>query len=155
MAGSDKHQEQLERLVDELLRDQPLRHAPNTLEAHVFAEIARRAALPWWRKSFTHWPLLARVAFLIASYGFVRLTLLGAMSVVDALRSEPVTQILTPAQTRLHAALSLLSVAREAGDLVVHAIPLPILYGIAAIGVALYVTLFGIGAAAYRTLHTR
>ena len=97
MAGSDKHQEQLERLVDELLRDQPLRHAPNTLEAHVFAEIARRAALPWWRKSFTHWPLLARVAFLIASYGFVRLTLLGAMSVVDALRSEPVTEILTPA----------------------------------------------------------
>jgi hypothetical protein len=155
MTGSDKHQEQLERLVHEVLRDQPLRHAPNTLEARVFAEMARRAALPWWRKSFTHWPMLARVAFLIASYGFVRLALWGAMSVVDALRSEPVTEVLTPAHTQLHAAMSLLSAAHEAGDLVIRAIPFPWLYGIAAIGVVLYVTLFGIGAAAYRTLHSR
>ena len=58
-------EEELERLVDRALHDLPLRRAPHTLESRVFAELERRAALPWWRRSFAHWPLPARSAFLV------------------------------------------------------------------------------------------
>jgi len=49
--------------IGRLLRQLPDRRAPAGLEARVLAEIARRAALPWWRTSFTHWPAAARVSF--------------------------------------------------------------------------------------------
>ena len=72
--------EKLESFVDQLVRGQPLRRAPATLEARVLAQLAlQHAPIPWWCRGFTHWPLTARVAFLIASYGFVRLAIAGVM----------------------------------------------------------------------------
>lgn len=53
----------LERLLDRTLRGLPVRRAPATLESRVLAELARRAALPWWRRSFVHWPQAARAVF--------------------------------------------------------------------------------------------
>ena len=50
-----------------MLRNLPDRKAPAGLEARVLAEISRRAALPWWRKSFAHWPVAVRLGFLILS----------------------------------------------------------------------------------------
>jgi hypothetical protein len=64
--------EQLERFIDKALRDQPLQRAPSDLQSKVMAAIAHRATTPWWRSSFAHWPMAARVLFLAASAVFAR-----------------------------------------------------------------------------------
>src|ERR1700738_3597831 len=77
----------LERLLDRALRELPLRRAPLTLESRVFGELQRRAALPWWRRSFAHWPLLARAAFLVICGVLIRLAFLGGATAVAGVRS--------------------------------------------------------------------
>jgi hypothetical protein len=57
----------LEQLVDRALRDQPTPSAPRSLSLRVLAEIERRAALPWWQRSYTHWPLPVRAGFVALS----------------------------------------------------------------------------------------
>ena len=59
--------ERLEQLTTAALRELPLRRAPRTLEARVFAELERRAAQPWWQSSYTQWPMLMRLLFVLAS----------------------------------------------------------------------------------------
>jgi hypothetical protein len=132
-----------ERLLDRTLRELPLRRAPLTLEARVYGEIARRAALPWWRLSFVHWPLLARAAFMVICGVLIRVAFVGGASAIAALRS--------------------LSWAREVGEIMVSAGNLAALlarispphwvYGGIAVCAVLYAVLFGLGAAVYRTLY--
>jgi len=64
---NDPDHQPLETRMTRLLRQLPDRRAPAGLEARVLAEISRRAALPWWRTSFAHWPLAARLAFFVAA----------------------------------------------------------------------------------------
>jgi len=59
--------EELEHLIDRELRRLPDRPAPGTLMPRVMQAIAARQATPWWQKSFVHWPLPARLAFLTGS----------------------------------------------------------------------------------------
>jgi hypothetical protein len=148
-----QHQDKLERLIDHALREQPLRHAPLGLESRILAEIERRTALPWYRKSFGHWPLAARVGFLVASYGFVRIALLMVMAVTEAAGPGRFAADLSPSITWLHSAASILSTIGATGAFVIGAIPTSWLYGGIAFGVALYGALFGLGAIAYRALY--
>ena len=161
-----KDPEKLELFVDGVLRKQPLRRAPPALEARVLARLqaplldqsagelrAVRNDAPWWRRGFAHWPLVARVAFLLASYGFVRIALAGVMYLVAAVRSGEVAGAASPTMTWLHVAGSVLAAATDAVTSVAGAIPPYWLYGAAALGVAFYVALFGLGTVAYRTLY--
>jgi hypothetical protein len=59
--------EELEHLIDRELRRLPELPAPATLMPRVMQAIAARQAVPWWRKSFIHWPVSARLAFLAGS----------------------------------------------------------------------------------------
>ena len=61
MSSRDQTDEKLERLVSQVLRDQPLRRAPASLEARVLGELAARARLPWWRRGIASWPAAVRV----------------------------------------------------------------------------------------------
>ena len=61
MSSRDQTEEKLERLVGQVLRDQPLRRAPASLEARVFGELAARSRLPWWRRGVASWPATVRV----------------------------------------------------------------------------------------------
>jgi hypothetical protein len=152
-------------LVDRLLREQPARRAPSSLQARVLAELNSRAAgelstgtvahlaRPWWRKGFAHWPLSARAAFLIASGGFVKLALLGVMSVTAWVRSEDVAATVTPAFSWLRALVFIVHTLASMTELVFRAIPVEWLYGAVGCGVALYAALFGLGAVAYRALY--
>jgi hypothetical protein len=143
--------ETLERLVDRALHDLPLRRAPGTLESRVFAELERRAALPWWRRSFAHWPLPARAGFLVICIFLVGFVFAGGATAMDGLRSLSDSGALS------------LSWAREAGVLMASAgnlltsltrvVPPGLLYGGLAVCAALYAVLFGLGAAVYRTLY--
>jgi hypothetical protein len=129
-------------LLAQTLRELPLRRAPATLESRVMGELERRAALPWWRRSFAHWPLAARCLFVVICASLV----LGALGG-------------TAAVANVHS----LSWLREAGGLLMSlgyvaallksaAVPSWIYGGIAVCAV-LYAVLFGLGAAVYRTLY--
>jgi hypothetical protein len=141
--ASNEPEDALARLLDRTLRGLPLRRAPATLEARVSGEIERRAALPWWRLSFVHWPLFARAAFLIVSVALIGAAFLGGASAIAAVHS--------------------LSWARDALELMVSAGNLAVLlarisppawiYGGVAVCTVLYAVLFGLGAAVYRTLY--
>jgi hypothetical protein len=143
--------ETLERAVDRALCELPPRRAPHTLESRVFAELERRAALPWWRHSFAHWPLPARAAFLVICIALIGFVFVGGAAAMDGLKS-----------LRDSGALSL-SWAREAGvlmasagnlsALLTRAVPPGLLYAGLAVCAALYAVLFGLGAAVYRTLY--
>lgn len=138
--------EQLERFVDKALRDQPLQRAPADLESKVMAAIAHRAATPWWRSSFAHWPMAARVSFLVASAVFVKLGLEAGALVIGPFDPVALGAMLFSKLAWIHA----LFVSIGA---VVRSLPSWWIYcGVTVIG-AFYLMLFGVSAAAYRTLY--
>jgi hypothetical protein len=144
------NEEKLERLAGRMLKQQPLRKAPGTLEARVFAALGQRAALPWWRESFLHWPIAARVAFLLASVGVVRLALLAVMWLVADSRSANV--VARPVSWYEHFS-SFFTTLASLGYTLLHAIPPHWLFIGIAVTATLYVALFALGATAYRTLY--
>ena len=143
--------EKLESFVDQLVRSQSLRRAPVSLEARVLAQLSlQQTPMPWWRKGFTQWPLAARVAFLIASYGFVRLSIAGVLSIIAFVGSR---EVAGTAISWVHLGVEALSATASMCSLILRTIPPSWLYGMAACGVALYALLFGLGTVAYRTLY--
>jgi len=134
--------EKLEQLIMGALAGLPLRRAPDALERRVLAELAQRAALPWWRRHFAQWPMAART-------GFVALcVLLAGLSVTSGLThlasqgwawARPVVGVMAAFGGVTSWALSLVP-------------PLYFYIGLG-LGGLLYLLLFGIGAFAYRTLY--
>lgn len=138
--------EQLERLVDRALRDQPLHHAPSDLESKVMAAIAHRAITPWWRSSFAHWPMAARVLFLVVSVGFVKLGLDAAAMVIGPLDPGARSAALFAELAWIHALFASLGT-------LLRSVPSWWLYCVVTVIGGLYLALFGISAVAYRTLY--
>jgi hypothetical protein len=145
MTGEHDRHNELERQLTRALKDQPLRRAPSTLEQRVLAQIEADAATARWRRGFVHWPLAARVAFLAASVGVVKLAFMITMWISTPLDS-PALPFDLPSQvawvqTLLVAAAS---VVRTVPSMWIHAGVFVLL--------AMYAALFGIGASAYRTV---
>jgi hypothetical protein len=145
----------LERFIHSALASLPDRRAPLSLEARVLAEIARRAALPWWRRSYAHWPVAARGAFLVGSASAAALLIAGLMSLA---RNAGATQAAGEVASRF----AWLGLVRETaatlaggGGSVFGAIPSLWIYGALAVFAACYATLIGVGAAAYETYFVR
>ncbi|MFL6617389.1 MAG: hypothetical protein ACJ8MH_02230 [Povalibacter sp.] len=140
----------LERFVDAALRDLPPRRAPSTLEMRVFAELQRRAELKWWQRSYAEWPALARILFVIACIAVGSALVRGFSWFFGGVESSAawsgVASEITPAAASVKATASALS-------FIAHSIPSLWVYGAVAVIAVLYATLFGIGAAAYRTLY--
>ena len=119
----------------------------------MLAQLAlQQASMPWWRQGFAHWPLAARAAFLIASYGFVRLAIAGVMSVIAFVGSR---DFAGTAVSWVHTGGEILSAVASLGSILVHTIPPTWLYGTAVFGFVLYALLFGLGTVAYRTLYVQ
>lgn len=143
MTERNKADLELERRVHRSLRALPQRRAPLSLEARVYQELSRLASLPWWRRSFAHWPGTARAAFLLISGGLCALTFIGSARLVTSL-------VLLRG---LGDSLAWLSTAVEALGSLARAIPSIWLYEGLAVAAMLYGFLFALGAAAYRTLY--
>ena len=146
-------EQKLERLIHATLRELPPQRAPDSLAARVLAELARRAALPWWRQSFVHWPLPARAVFVVASAAFAKV---GIMAAVWAMAGFDGTAFREAFSTQFAWVRAAASVGNAFGDfctVMLHSIPPLWLYGAAAVVGALYFTLFGLGTFAYRTLY--
>ncbi len=140
---TNESDEAMERLFDRTLHVLPLRRAPPTLESRVIRELDRRAALPWWRRSFVHWPLLARAGFFVICAALIRLAFLGGATAVTGVRSLSwVRDIggLTASAANLIAVLA-------------HIQPPAWAYAGIAVCAVLYAVLFGLGAAVYRALY--
>jgi hypothetical protein len=147
--------DRLETLVGRALREAPLRRAPPSLESRVLREIGRRAALPWWRRSFSRWPRPARVGFALTC-GSIIVAVLGAWpwteggALADAAAWSAGSWL-----PWARPALILVDVARQLDSALAGAIPPEWLYAALAAGVILYAALFGLGAAAYQTLYLK
>ena len=143
----------LEKLINETVRDLPLRRAPRSLEARVFAEIARRQALPWWQQSLSKWPAVVRWTFLIVSATLAAAMIVGC---VTLLRTGSFDAILQSLSGPVEFGRSVWAAGRALtglGQNLMELIPAPWFYGTLAGIALLYAMVFSIGAAAYRTLY--
>lgn len=148
MNKSSDPNDALEKLVADAVRDLPLRRAPRSLEARVLAEIERRSARSWWQSDFAQWPMAVRMLFIAACVAS-GVALARAASWLFGGSSTAISEVsseLTPAATSMKATVGALS-------LVAHSIPVHWIYGALIVMALMYATLFGIGAAAYRTLY--
>jgi len=156
MKLNSEDQVRLERLISAGLAAQPTIKAPPMLQTRVLAELARRAALPWWHRSFSHWPMSMRIAFMLTALAAVRLAL-SVTAWSDARHAAkqitaPVSGGLSWLQIAASVYSSVASLLHDVGATIVHTIPNLWLY--AAIGglIGTYLLLAGIGVTVYRTL---
>ena len=143
--------DRLERLLSSTVRTLPARRAPHTLESRVLEEVARRAAQPWWRRSFGHWPTVARAGFVAACGALVGITLLGGSWMPATIRSLQESGALPSAWLQEAAAITG-TLANLCASLVQAIPPLWLSLSLAAAAL-LYAFLFGLGVAAYRLLY--
>ena len=144
---------QLEQVVHRELRALPLRSAPRTLESRVLTAIEQRATVAWWHKSWSYWPTAIRAVFAAVATIF-------AGSLVAAcyafLGGADATAVATEATARLGIFMKLYHVGVwifDLGAAIFGSIPPLWLYGSLAFAATMYVALFGLGAASYRTLY--
>jgi hypothetical protein len=142
----------LERLIHRTLRELPPRPAPRSLEQRVLAELARRAALPWWRKSFAHWPVPARALLLVACVGTAKLALMAGVWAMAGFDTTQYREAFASQLGWVQAAVSVGHALFGWVDVVVRSIPPLWLYGGLAFAAAMYAALFGLGAVAYRAI---
>lgn len=144
--------EQLEQQIHAVLRDQPPRRAPLSLEARVLGEIARRQALPWWRKSIAYWPQSMRLGFIVLSSALVVGGLLGSMHLAGMLTAQTFAPVVDPVvggiATLRAAGVVLLDLVRPLAP----SISSQWLYAALAVIGASYALLVGLSATAYRML---
>jgi hypothetical protein len=147
--------EKLEAFIREALTDLPERRAPRTLEARVLAEIGRRSALPWWRRSYADWPAAARGAFFVTSAAAAAILVAGLLSIANSASGAAAAGEVA----RRFAWLGLVgdALAGVTGDFgaFFRGIPAPWLRGALAVAGACYATLIAVGAAVYRAFFAR
>jgi hypothetical protein len=144
----------LERRLHRLFRDLPPHRAPDSLEDRVLAVLAAREARPWWRRSYAHWPVPARAAFLGGSAVAAALVIVAS---VAALRGvAPVAAV--PVAEALDWWDRVQQAAAVLGGLVADRLPEVSnqwMQVTAAAVFAAYASLMGLGAVAYRLLRVR
>jgi hypothetical protein len=155
MSSRDQTDEKLDRLVSQVLRDQPLRRAPASLENRVLGELAARARLPWWRRGIASWPAAMRIPVLAGCA--VCVPVVWILSVWLAERLVAVTThpgVVQPIANVLDAGRAAAALGAVAAH-IIQSIPREwLLGGILATG-ALYAALFALLAAGYSLLWPR
>ena len=144
--------EPLEAAIHRVLRRLPDRKAPRGLEDRVFAELARRAALPWWRASFSHWPSSVRAAFFAGS---AVAALLLVWTVVTVCASNGASQVaggISESFSWLVLARDIIAAAETRLRIALSAMPTFWLLTAAGIVAFSYAALAAIGAATYRAV---
>ncbi len=155
MPDSRDPQEKLEQLVHRALRDLPARRAPRSLEQRVLAELAQRAALAWWHKSFAYWPMPARVAFIIASAGIVKVALMATVWAMAGFEPAQVQSAFAQPVAWMEGARAVVDAMTGFFAIMLRNIPPLWLYGGLAFIAAMYAALFGLGAAAYKAIRAQ
>ncbi len=141
---------QLERLIHGVLREQPTLRAPASLEARVLDAIERHS-LPWWRAGFAQWPLGAKAAMFAALVLVSKITLDVVMWLFS--NPTPVSHTVETTISRAKTTASLFTSLLEVGQSILNVIPAYWITLALVFAAGMYITLFVLGAAAYRTLY--
>jgi hypothetical protein len=142
---------QLERVIHSVLRDQPLRRAPASLEARVLARIQQQHAMAGRSMGFSRWPLAARIALLVALAVVAKFTLDAVVWVFST--PTPVTHTVENSVTWAKSTASLFSSLLTLAHSLFNVIPSTWIALGLAVAAGMYITLFVLGATAYRTLY--
>lgn len=155
MTRRNPAEERLERLVGQVLRKQPLRRAPASLEARVLGEIAARARLPWWRRGIASWPAAVRVPVIAGCAICVPLVWIASLRLAARLVSVATHPgIAGPIATLRDDWRAIVSLATVSAH-VVQAIPREWLLGGLVATATLYSALFALVAIGYSLLYPR
>lgn len=147
--------EELEKFIHQNLRSLPARRAPRSLEARVLAALEHQAVIPWYHKSWSFWPAAVLAAFLAIATGVTGAMVFGFYLVLNGVENSAAIAQITTRLGGITKVFSVVSwIAGFASDLIGRIPPLW-LYGGAAFVALMYVTFFGLGAAAYRTLYRK
>lgn len=144
--------EQLEQKIHALLREQPARKAPMSLEARVLGEIARRQALPWWHQSYAYWPNAVKLSFLVLATGVAGIAVLFSMQLLGVVSAESVTQVFSPAVGAFNTLRTAASTVIGLVTPSVSDISSTYIYAALALVGGAYAVMLGLGATAYRVL---
>jgi hypothetical protein len=154
MSSRDQTDEKLERLVSRVLRDQPLRQAPASLEARVLGELAARARLPWWRRGIASWPAMVRVPVITACAVCVPLVWVLSLWLATRVASATRARIAGPLATLQGTGHTLASLGALAAH-IMQSIPREWLLGGLIATATLYAALFALVAVGYSLLYPR
>lgn len=149
---SPQDQDKLETSIHRVLRGLPDRKAPFSLEGRVLAELGRLASLPWWRKSFAHWPAAVRAGFFLGGGLAAALVVAGAFLLGRSQGALEVTAGFSTAFAWLAVARDVVAGAAFKARSVAATVPPLWLYGGAATLALCYASVAAAGAAAYRAL---
>jgi len=154
MSSRDQTDEKLERLVSQVLRDQPLRQAPSSLEARVLGELAARARLPWWRRGVASWPAAVRVPVVAGCAICVPLVWVLSLWLAARLVTVARSRMAGPLATLRHTGHALASFGAITSH-IVQSIPREWLVGGIIATVTLYAVLSALVAVGYALLYPR
>jgi hypothetical protein len=153
MSSRDQSDEKLERLVSQVLRDQPLRRAPASLEARVLGELAARARLPWWRRGIASWPAAVRMPVIATCAVCVPLVWILSVWVAARLVSVASHPGAAGPLASLWDAGHVLASFGTATSLIIQSIPRDWLVGGIIATATLYAVLFALVAVGYSLLY--
>ena len=142
-------------LVDAELRALPMLRAPASLQQRVFAELARRQALPWWRQSFRDWPLAAQCGFAVLAIGLTHLMLGSPAGPMLQSRTTTLRTVAVDAVAWLQAAITGYSVFHAVTRDLLAALPSSWLLVASTVLVSSVALLLASGTLVYRSLHLR
>jgi len=145
--------DELEQFIHRTLRSLPDRKAPGTLEARVLAAVERQALVPWWHKGWAYWPAAVRAAFLAGATGVAGAVLLAAYTLFAGVDTSAVAAEAAAPLAALHRVADIAGWLAGLTRAVFAGIPSLWLYGGLAFVAAMYASVFGLGAVAYRTLY--
>ncbi len=145
-------QDKLEASIHRVLRKLPDRKAPFTLEARVLAELGRRASLPWWRKSFAHWPSAVRAGFFVGAGLAAALVVAVLFLLGRSTGARELTAGVSTSYAWLTIARDVVAATGYRVKSLVATIPPLWLYGGAATVALCYAAVAAAGAATYRAL---
>lgn len=154
MSSRDQNDEKLERLVSQVLRDQPLRRAPASLEARVLGEIAARARLPWWRRGVASWPAAVRVPVIAGCAVSVPLVWILSLWLAARLASATRQRLAGPLASLQAAGHAVTSLGATISH-IIQSIPREWLVGGIIATASLYAVLFALIAVGYSLLYPR
>jgi hypothetical protein len=147
-------QDKLEASIHRVLRRLPDRKAPFSLEARVMAELGRRAALPWWRKSFAHWPAAVRAVFFLVAGLAAALVVAGIFVLGQSTGAHKLTAGVSTSYAWLTLARDVVAAGAYKVKSLTASVPPLLLYAGAATLALCYAAVAAAGAATYRALVT-
>jgi hypothetical protein len=150
-----EHLQDWEEALDEELRQLPDTPAPETLIPRVMAVVRAKAGLPWWRRTWWHWPPAAQVLVLLSFLGLLMGVGWYGPAAWDALAASQPGQTVAAWLQALDPLADCLAALASAFALVIKQAGTLALVLAAVICLAMYLSCLGLGTMMYRVAFSK